>query len=68
MTSPDPGRWIDRIIGWCFGILLGTIALYCAIALIESMLPTLIILIGALTIGALIVVGIVVIRTWCNRW
>jgi uncharacterized membrane protein len=68
MNGANPGRWIDRLIGWCFGILAGVIALYCAVALIESMLPTLIIIIGALAIGALIFGAVVVIRTWCNRW
>jgi hypothetical protein len=67
-VNTDPGRWVDRIIGWCFGILLAVIALYCAVALIEAMLPTLIIIVGAITIVGLIVGAIVVIRTWCNRW
>ncbi|BBX63226.1 hypothetical protein MSAS_24000 [Mycobacterium saskatchewanense] len=59
---------MDKIIGWCFGALLGVIALYCAVQLIQSILPTLIVIIG---IGALIafVIGVfVVISTWRNRW
>lgn len=66
--SQEPGKWMDKIIGWCFGMLLGVIALYCAVQLIESILPTLIVIIGILAlIAAVIGVG-VVISTWRNRW
>jgi hypothetical protein len=64
----EPGRWMDKVIGWCFGILCGVIALYCAVKLIESILPALIVIIGILAlIAAVIGVG-VVFSTWRNRW
>ena len=66
--SPNPGSWADRIIGWCFGVLLGVIALYCAVRLIESILPTLIVIIGAIALIGLIIGAIVVISTLKNRW
>lgn len=66
--SQDPGRWIDRLIGWCFGILLGVIALYCAVRLIESILPTLLVIIGILALIAAIIGLGVVFSTWRNRW
>lgn len=56
--SPNPGGWIDRIIGWCFGILFGVIALYCAVALIEAMLPTLIAIIGIMALVGLVIGGL----------
>jgi len=68
LNGTDPGRWIDRAIGWCFGILLATIALYCAVKLIESILPMLIIVVGVLAIIGLSLGAVVVFRTWCNRW
>jgi hypothetical protein len=56
------------MIGWCYGILFAVIALYCAVRLIESILPTLIVIVGILAlIAAVIGVG-VVFSTWRNRW
>jgi Na+/serine symporter len=69
MTGQDPGRWVDRMIGWCFGVLLATIALYCAVKLIEDILPALVVVIGTLTLITVVVgAGIVVFRTIRNRW
>ncbi|OBK28916.1 hypothetical protein A5634_19850 [Mycobacterium asiaticum] len=59
---------MDKIIGWCFGILLGVIALYCAVQLIQSILPTLIVIIGVLALVAVVIGVFVVISTWRNRW
>jgi len=67
-VSQDPGSWVDRMIGWCFGILLGVIALYCAVSLIESILPTLMVIVGVLALIGLVVAVVVVINTWRNRW
>lgn len=66
--SQDPGSWVDRMTGWCFGILMGVIALYCAVRLIESILPTLIVIIGILALIAALIGVLVVISTWRNRW
>jgi hypothetical protein len=66
--SQDPGGWVDRMIGWCFSILFAVIALYCAVRLIESILPTLIVIVGVLAIVGLLIGVIVVIRTCRDRW
>lgn len=66
--SQDPGGWVDRMIGWCFGILFGVIALFCAVSLIESIMPTLIVIIGVLALIGLVLGVVVVINTWRNRW
>lgn len=66
--SQEPSRWMDRLIGWCFGILLGVIALYCAVRLIESILPTLIVVIGILALIAAAFGAVVVFSTWRKRW
>jgi hypothetical protein len=67
-VSQEPGKWMDKMIGWCFGALLGVIALYCAVRLIESILPALIVIVGILAlIAAVIGVG-VVFSTLRNRW
>lgn len=66
--SQYPDGWVDRIIGWCFGILLGIVALYCAVRLIESILPTLIVIIGILALVAALIGAVVVFSTCRNRW
>lgn len=68
MSDSNPSSWIDRLVGWCVSILFGTVVLYCAIALIEAMLPTLIVILGVIGIVGLIVGGIVVFRTWRSNW
>jgi hypothetical protein len=69
VNAEGPGRWVDRLVGWCFSILAATIALYCAVELIEAILPALIVVVGVLTILGLVVSGgIVVFRTWRDRW
>ncbi|MEN4475712.1 hypothetical protein [Mycolicibacterium cosmeticum] len=66
--SDGGSGWIDRLLGWCFSLLLGAIALYCAARLVEPVLPTLITIIGIM-VGLGVVVGVVVvIRTLLNRW
>lgn len=59
---------MDRVIGWCLGILLATIALYCAVSLLESIMPTLIVIIGVVALIGLTICVVVVINTWRNRW
>ena len=66
--SQEPGKWMDKVIGWCFGALLSVIALYCAVQLLQSILPTLKVVIGILAIIALLFGVVVVINTWRNRW
>lgn len=58
---------MDKLIGGCFGILFGVIALYCAVRLIESIQGTLIVIVGILALIALLIGVVVVINTWRNR-
>jgi hypothetical protein len=60
-------KWVDRLTSWCFSILAATIALYCAVKLIEAIWPALIVIVGAAAIIALIV-RIVVYFTSRNSW
>jgi hypothetical protein len=55
VTGPDPGRWMDRLIGWCWGILLASIALYCAVKVLEAIWPALVVIVGIAAIIALII-------------
>jgi hypothetical protein len=67
-VSQHSGGWLDRVVGGCFSVLIGAVALYCAVRLIESILPALIVVGGVLALIALIVGGFVVIRTLRDRW
>jgi hypothetical protein len=67
VTGPDPGRWIDRLIGWCFSILGASIALYCAVKVLEAIWLALIVIVGAVAITALII-RLVVYFTSRNSW
>ncbi len=62
------GSWIDRIVGWCFGAFTASILLYCTVHLLQSVLPTLIVVGGVIGLLALVIGAIVVFRTWRNRW
>lgn len=68
MSGTGPGGWLDRMIGWCFGILLGVIALYCEVRLIESILPILLVIIGVLALIAGVIGAAVVFSTLRNKW
>ena len=48
--------------------MLVVIALYCAVKLIELILPTLIVIVGGLALIAIAIGLIVVINTYRNRW
>jgi len=67
LNGSNPGRWIDRLIGWCFGILGASIALYCAVKVLEAIWPALVAIVGITAISALII-RIVVYFTSRNRW
>jgi hypothetical protein len=60
-------KWVDRLTSWCFSILAATIALYCAVKLIEAIWSALLVIVGIAAIIALIV-RIVVYFTSRNSW
>ena len=68
MSGNGPSSWLDRLIGWCFGILAAAIALYCAVAVLESILPALFVAVGTLALIGLAVGAVIVFRTARNRW
>jgi hypothetical protein len=68
VSGNNPAGWIDRIVGWCFGILAAAVALYCAVAVIDSILPALVIAVGTLALIGIVVGAVIVIRTARNRW
>lgn len=60
IVAESPSSMLDKLVGWCFRILLGVMALYGAVLLIRCIWPWLVI--GLAIAGAVILVGWVVIR------
>ncbi|MBF6299054.1 hypothetical protein IU459_16110 [Nocardia amamiensis] len=52
----------------CIAILLGVIAIYFAVSLIQSMWPTLVVILGVIGLIALVVSGIIVWRKMRAGW
>jgi hypothetical protein len=67
VSGGGPGL-IDRLIGACVGLLVASFALNCAVSLIESVLPTLIVIVGIVALVGMVIGAIVVFRTWRSRW
>ncbi len=65
MSSETTGP-IERAIGMCFQVLLAAIALYFAVALIQSIWQWLLLIGGIVSVGGII--AVVVIRATRNRW
>ncbi|WP_434615626.1 hypothetical protein [Arthrobacter sp. A5] len=49
-VDPNPRSWFDRVIGACMSVLLAVVALYCAIQVLQSILPFLIACVGVVAI------------------
>lgn len=65
MSGIDPSSWIDKFVGACVGVLGGAIALYCAVQVIQTVMPFLVMVIGVV---ALVVGGITIFRWYRNHW
>jgi hypothetical protein len=62
VNGPNPGRWVDRVVGWCFGFLGAVIALWCAVRVLEVIWPALAVIVGIATL-IVITIRIVVYYT-----
>ena len=65
MSASDPKSWIDQLIGACISVMVGAIALYCAMQVIASVLPVLIAVIGSVAIVAALIAAF---RWYRQRW
>ncbi|OFJ50574.1 hypothetical protein [Mycolicibacterium grossiae] len=68
MSGGGGGGLIDRLVGAAVGVLVAAFALYCAVRLIEAVLPTLLVIVGVLGLIGLVIGSVVVLRTWKERW
>lgn len=60
VSEPSPSSLLDKLVGWCFAILLASMALYGAVRLIRCIWPWL--AIGLAVVGAVVLIGWAVIR------
>lgn len=58
--NPDPGRWIGRVVGWCFALLVGAMALSAAVQIIQGIWWQL--CVGGL-VAVIVAVVIIVLRS-----
>lgn len=68
MSGDSPSGMAEAFKRACVSILLGVIAIYFAVALIQSMWPTLAVILGVIGLIALVVGGIVIYRRMRAGW
>lgn len=59
---------VEKFRRACVSILIGAIAIYCAVAVVESIWPTLVIILGIVGIIGLVVGGVAVYRKIPGHW
>ncbi len=67
-SMSDELNMAEKFKKGCISVLVGVIAVYCAVGVIQSIWPTLAIILGVLGILALIVGGIVIYRKIRAGW
>lgn len=65
MSPAGPRSWIDQLVRACVGLLVGAVALYCAVEVLRTLLPFLITIIGVLALGGSVVAAA---RWYRGRW
>lgn len=55
MSSSDPRGLIDKVVGACIALLVGAIALYAAVRLVEAIWSALLVILGGLLLVAVLV-------------
>lgn len=60
-----PSSLVDQLVGWCFALLLGAMALYGAVQILRCIWPWL--AVGLAITGAVAICGWLVVRWWRYR-
>jgi hypothetical protein len=68
MSGESPKGMIELFKRACISILIGVIALYFAVALIQSMWPTLATILGVIGLIGLVIGGIIIYRRMRAGW
>ena len=63
--TQEPAQWLDRLVGACFSLLLGALALYGAVWLIEGLWMVLLIIV---CVGLLLGGAVAVLRARWRGW
>lgn len=66
--SDSPRSLIEKFKGACISILVAAIAIYCAVAVIKSIWPILLVIVGVVGFVGMVVGGIVVYRKIRSGW
>ncbi|MGW0019936.1 hypothetical protein ACWDUD_16540 [Rhodococcus sp. NPDC003382] len=65
MSDSAPKSWIDQLVGACVSLLVGAVALYCAVQVLRAVLPFVVTALGVLALGMVIVAAV---RRYRGRW
>ena len=65
MAGSDPRNWLDKAVGACLAILVGAVALFVAVKLIEAVAEALLIIVGVLMFVA---AGFAILRARNRGW
>lgn len=68
VSGDSPQGMAEAFKRACIAILLGVVAIYFAVSLIQSMWPTLVVILGVVGLIALVVGGIVIYRKMRAGW
>ena len=67
-SMSDELNMVEKFKKGCISVLVGVIAVYCAVGVIESIWPTLAIIIGVLGVIALVIGGVMIYRKFRAGW
>lgn len=68
MSGDSPTGMAEAFKRACVAILIGVVAIYFAVSLIQSMWPTLVVILGVIGLIALVIGGIVIYRKMRAGW
>ena len=63
--NPNPRSWLDQVVGGCFSLLLGAVAIYLAVRLIEAVWLILLVILGVVGVLG---ITVAVLRGRRQRW
>lgn len=67
-SMSDELNMAEKFKKGCISVLVGVVAVYCAVGVIESIWPTLAIIIGVLGVVALLVGAVILYRKFRSGW
>jgi hypothetical protein len=65
MPSADPRNWLDRLISLCLSLLVGAVAVFIAVKLIEAVWTALLVILG---VSAFLAIAVCILRARKRGW